>query len=116
MSEEAIDVVEFLERVQDDKELLLELLDIFIEDFQEKRKLLGEAIGQQDFESIRSISHSVKGASGNISAKPIRALFIKVEEMGKNNDLTGADELLSTIDVEFTALTDRISNLKTELK
>jgi len=38
MGREVLDLNEFLERVQNDKELLLELLDIFVEDFQEKRK------------------------------------------------------------------------------
>ena len=40
MSEEILDLKEVMERVQDDKELLLELFDIFITDYSEKRKLL----------------------------------------------------------------------------
>ena len=37
MAEDIIDLPDVLERVQDDKELLLELLDIFQEDFVSKR-------------------------------------------------------------------------------
>ena len=44
MSEEIIDLKEVLERVQDDKELLDELFDIYQEDFVQKRQALGEAI------------------------------------------------------------------------
>jgi hypothetical protein len=44
MSEEIIDLKDVLERVQDDKELLAELFDIYQEDFVIKRKALGDAI------------------------------------------------------------------------
>jgi len=115
MSEEAIDLKEFLERVQDDKELLLELLDIFSADFQEKRKQMGEAVENKDFDQIKSISHSLKGASGNISAKPLREVMLQCEEIGKKDDLTGMEDVLANMDKQFEALTERIGSLKTEL-
>ena len=40
MSEPIIDLKEFLERVQDDRELLVEIADIYEQDFVEKRKIL----------------------------------------------------------------------------
>ena len=40
MSEEVIDVAEFMERVQDDKELLLELLDIFYRRLQREARIV----------------------------------------------------------------------------
>jgi len=116
MSDNIIDLPEFLERVQDDKELLLELLDIFVNDYQEKRKLLQGAVENKDVEVIKSISHSLKGASGNISAKSLRESFLKMEEMGKNNDLMGIEDVLTGMDQQFGELTGRISSLKTELQ
>ena len=65
MSDEVLDLNEFLERVQDDKELLLELLDIFSDDYQKKRVQLEEAVNKNDSEQIKSVAHSLKGASGN---------------------------------------------------
>jgi len=44
MSEEIIDLKDVLERVQDDKELLDELLDIYQEDFVQKRQALGKPL------------------------------------------------------------------------
>jgi len=85
MSEDLLDVNEFMERVQDDKELLLELLDIFLADYMEKRKTLQEAVDGQDFEQIKGVAHSLKGASGNISAKSMCEIFSSLEEMGKNS-------------------------------
>ncbi len=99
MSNEILDLNEFLERVQDDKELLLELIDIFSEDYAIKRKLLQEAVEQDNFEEIKSISHSLKGASGNISAITLRKIFLDFEEMGKASDLSGGKEKLADLDV-----------------
>ena len=114
MNEQVLDLDEFLERVQDDKDLLVELLDIFVGDYLEKRKLMGEAVTKKDFETIKSISHSLKGASGNISAKALRESFIKFEQISKNNDLTGAAELLTGMDKQFSELTHKISAVKKE--
>ena len=116
MSEEAVDLNEFLERVQDDKELLIELFDIFLEDFVQKRELLNAAVQSQNFDEIGSIAHSVKGASGNISAKPIREIFLDIENMGNNNDISGIDEKLTLLDEKFEALKERITAIKTEFE
>ena len=115
MNEDIIDLPEFLERVQDDKELLLELLDIYSADYLEKRKALTDALVKKDFEQIRNIAHSLKGASGNISAKPIRAIFSILEEKGKKDELTGVEPLLKDLDRLFAELTNHIPQLKQKL-
>ena len=116
MSDDLLDLAEFKERVQDDIELLLELLDIYSSDFVEKRKLIQEAVEKKNFEQIKSVAHSLKGASGNISAKTMRECFLKLEEMGKAGSMSGAPELLVQIDQIFSALSKRFEQLKTELK
>ena len=83
MSEEIIDLKDVLERVQDDKELLAELFDIYQEDFVVKRKALGDAIAAKDIAKIKEVAHSMKGSSGNISAKPLHAACLKLEMPGQ---------------------------------
>ena len=116
MSEQSLDLKEFLDRVQDDKELLLELLDIFSKDFKEKRKHLDSAVKSKDYEQLRSIAHSVKGASGNISAKAVRAICMTLEDMGKNQHLNGIEQLLVDLDKQFEILQGRITEIKDEFK
>jgi HPt (histidine-containing phosphotransfer) domain-containing protein len=101
MSEEIIDLKDVLERVQDDKELLAELFDIYQEDFVIKRKSLGEAITAKDIGRIKEIAHSLKGASGNISAKPLHASCLKLEALAKDGKTDGMPELLPEIDGYF---------------
>jgi len=114
MSQDVIDLNEFMERVQDDKELLLELLDIFSDDSQEKMKNLKVAIQQNDYETVKSIAHSLKGASGNISAKALRQSLMKLEEMGKVNDLGQAPALYQEMEVQLADLFKRIEEIKQE--
>lgn len=116
MSEEILDLPEFLERVQNDKELLVELLGIFVEDFQEKRKLLVEAVENNDIDTIKSIAHSLKGATGNISAKALRGTFVSMEEKAKTNDLSGMTGIIQTMEKQFDDLSQRITTLDNELK
>ncbi|HBG61453.1 MAG: hypothetical protein A2Y03_01425 [Omnitrophica WOR_2 bacterium GWF2_38_59] len=116
MGNDSIDLSEFLERVQDDKELLLELIDIFAEDYLAKRELLQTAIENKDYEEIKGISHSLKGASGNISAKKLRLILLQFEEKGKAQDLTGVEDILEALDKEYERVADRFESLKEELK
>lgn len=114
MSEDILDLKEFMERVQDDKELLVELLGIYEEDFKAKRILLEEAIKTNNGDDVRSIAHSLKGASGNISAKNLRVLFLQLEDMGKNKTLTGSESLLPQVDQQFVLLQKRMTEIKKE--
>jgi len=115
MSNNILDLKELMERVQDDKELLLELLDIFIEDFDKKKKALQEAIEETNYEQIRNIAHSLKGATGNISAKDLRVIFTDMEEMGKKSDITGIEDLILSMSAQFEVLLGRIEEVKAEL-
>ena len=50
MGSQIIDLEDALDRVQDDKELLFELFDIFENDFKVKRKELDKSLAQQDID------------------------------------------------------------------
>ncbi len=111
---EIIDLPDVLERVQDDKELLLELLDIFQEDFVNKRKALGEAITSSNIVKIKEVAHSMKGSSGNISAKPMHAACLQLEQLAKSNTTAGMEDLVKTIDVQFEQVKVFAAKLKKE--
>ena len=115
MNEGILDIYEFLERVQNDKGLLWELLDIFVQDFREKRGLLNEALQKNDSNQVWKLSHALKGSSANISAHQLFGVLLELEKMGKNNTLTGAEEFLADMDKKFEALLARIRALKEEL-
>jgi HPt (histidine-containing phosphotransfer) domain-containing protein len=116
MNDEILDLPEVMDRVQDDKELLLELFDIYTTDFIEKRKLLEQAIQNNDCEQVVSLAHSLKGASGNISAKFLRTTFYKYESMGKSGNISEAKGDLSVLDKQFADLQKRMDEVREQFK
>ena len=116
MDEKILDLAEFMDRIQGDKALALELLDIFVQDFREKRRAMAEALPGNDADQIRKLSHALKGSSGNISAHALHVILSHLEDMGKRNDLAGAAALVADLDTKFEALLARIAILREELK
>ena len=112
MSEEIIDLHDVLERVQQDKELLNELFDIYQEDFVVKRKSLGEAIAAGDIAKIKQVAHSMKGSSGNISAKPLHAACLQLELMAKDGKTDGMQEVAIAIDGYFEQIKIFVARFK----
>ena len=116
MSEEALNLDEFMDRVQDDKELLFELLDIFVSDFRVKRQALGAAIEKGDFETVEHAAHFLKGSCGNISAESLRTIFSEFEEKGRKKNLEGTEGRLDDIDQKFEELVKYVGELHERLQ
>ncbi len=110
-----IDLKEVLERVQNDKELLKELLDIFLQDCPQKVKAIKEAYQAKNMTQLKDAAHSMKGASGNISAKQLYALFSALDQKGRNDDFSGVDVLIADLDRELKVLEEYSHKLKQEL-
>ena len=115
MNDQIIDLPEVLERVQDDKAFLSELLDIFEEDFLKKRVALAQAVASKDITKIKEIAHSMKGSSGNVSAKRIYASCLALEKLAKDNSTAGMDELVKAIDAQFAEVQGFAAAFKKEL-
>ena len=109
---EIIDINDFLERVAEDKELLMELLNDFIEDYKEKRKLLDEAIEKKDFERIAVVVHTIKGAASNISVKVMANCCMIMEQLAINKEMDLIKELVADLDGQFSELTEYFYKLK----
>lgn len=116
MSDEAIDVQEVLERVQNDYELLLELLDIFQDDYQGKRKAITVAVSKKNADELRNIAHSLKGASSNISAKKINAHFSQLEKIAEAKNWADIEGVVQHIDTSYTDLAEFIRKFKKKMK
>ena len=116
MSEEIVDLKEVLERVQDDRELLLELFDIFIEDYPNKLNAIKQASQKKDFEALRDAAHSMKGASGNLSAKRLYAIFLKIEQTAKSNSMDGLEGILKEVEGAFLDFKNHAAKLKEDFK
>lgn len=115
MGGEALDVDDFMARVQNDKDLFFELLDIFINDYYKKRKELEKAIRDSDYESVEHVAHFLMGSCGNISAGSLRTIFHDLEQKGKDKNIEGTEKYLVEIDQNFETLIKYIGELRVKL-
>lgn len=116
MREEILDLDEVMERVQNDKELLIELIEIFLEDCPGKIKGLREAARSNNRQQVADIAHSLKGSSGNLAAKRIATLFLQIEQKGKNDDMTNIPQILDEIEGHLKDLKSYLEHLREEFK
>ncbi len=114
MSEKVVDLQEVMERVQDDKELLLELFEIFTKDYLQKMQTLKIAITQRDLEVIKDIVHSITGAAGNISAKAVHSACLHIEGLCAVKDFAATQAALPLLDGHFKNLQARMAEIKKE--
>jgi len=97
----SIDVSQLLDRVDGDRALLAELVDLFRADFPAYLIAVQQAIYQQDANGLRSAAHTLKGALANLSVIEASALAAELEAIGKSLDLIGAQATLDRLAQEI---------------
>ena len=59
----------------------------YLDTASESRQHLLEAIADGDAARIASVAHSLKSSSGNLGATPLADLCLKLEQMGRSENL-----------------------------
>jgi HPt (histidine-containing phosphotransfer) domain-containing protein len=81
----AIDFPELLSRVDNDRELLLDLMAIFKEEFPRHVRELTEVIAARDLKKMTVVSHTLKGMLANLAVTRAASAAAKLEQLGRNN-------------------------------
>jgi len=89
-----IDIKKALEMVDGDRDLLKELISMFINDFPDKINSMEDAIKEKNYAKLREISHNIKGASGNLGLTKIYDLCLKLENMAKEKKINKASDII----------------------
>jgi two-component system, sensor histidine kinase and response regulator len=84
-NESAIDFPELLSRVDNDRELLLDLMSIFKEDFPRHVRELTNVIAARDLQKMTVVSHTLKGMLANLAVTRAAAAAAKLEQLGRDN-------------------------------
>jgi HPt (histidine-containing phosphotransfer) domain-containing protein len=105
-----IDKVTFNEMYDNfDKEVVVEIIDIFINEYPARMQAIHEAILSLDFDAINKRCHSLKGVISNFYDEEARSLAYVLEQKGRQCDSTG---LLET----FVLMKPATESLLNELK
>jgi len=99
-----IESLKFLDSGEEVGSLLLDLVNMFQDEFPVNFRQLSESVKTEQNYKIQSIAHKLKGAGSNLGAKGFAKISYNIEIKGKNNELSGLDDNLSELQkmMEFT--------------
>jgi excisionase family DNA binding protein len=100
-----------LEQLDGDKEVVKEILNLYLEKTPEQIGAVAEAVKNKDAALIRSSAHSLKGSSGNVGAVKLSQTAQKMETIGKEGDLSRAEELMKEIEENFRTFQGALQHL-----
>ncbi len=87
--------------VADDRELLLELVAVFLEDLPARVDELRQAVRAGDPPEVERVAHALKGALANFGARAAYDAASDLEKMGRGNNVRGAPRLLARLEREL---------------
>jgi HPt (histidine-containing phosphotransfer) domain-containing protein len=109
--ERILDGVAVLARVGNDRELLKELVDLFLEECPGLVDRIRAGIVQQDASKLKSAAHTLKGAVSNFSTWPAFELALRLETMGQRGDFSHALEALAALEEALASLRSALLQL-----
>ncbi|WP_459935845.1 PAS domain S-box protein [Desulfonatronum parangueonense] len=97
-------MAELLERVMDDESLIEVLLNVLIDNTSERIKAIRAYLDDGNAHEAGREAHGVKGAALNCSCTDLAAIAAKMEQAGRNGDLTTLRELLPQLERNLEAV------------
>jgi CheY-like chemotaxis protein/HPt (histidine-containing phosphotransfer) domain-containing protein len=90
-----------LERTGGDRELLGELIGVFLSEMPKWMRELEGALGRGDAAELRRVAHTVKGAVDSCGASSAYDAAMLLERIGRSSDLAGAPAAYASLDREI---------------
>jgi HPt (histidine-containing phosphotransfer) domain-containing protein len=109
-NESAIDFTELLARVDNDRELLIDLMSIFKDDFPRHLRELTDVIAARDLKKLSVVSHTLKGMLANLAVTRAAAAAAKLEQLA--HDSAAASEIAEA----FRAFQREVQGLLPEME
>jgi len=99
-----------------DKEIVFEIIEIFINEYPDRIKVITESIETLDYDGIKFNCHSIKGVIANFVAPQVEQLARELELMGNNHESDGIKEKLENFKNSSAAMLDELIVLKEEYR
>lgn len=113
-SDAVIDREELFDRLDNDVELLLELIDLFLEDYPQLLMDIGKAVETGDSEQLRKSAHTLKGSVGNFCAHAAYESALRLEQKGASAELDSAETEYAVLSREMGRVEAALKALSTE--
>ncbi|MFP4598223.1 MAG: Hpt domain-containing protein [Persicimonas sp.] len=103
-NEEVLDWQQALERVDGSEETLVELVDIFLEQWPEMMDEIEQGVARADYENLRRAAHTLKGSASIFGARPVVQVANRLSDMARDEQLDGAEAELRKLQDEMDRL------------
>jgi HPt (histidine-containing phosphotransfer) domain-containing protein len=97
-----------------DREVVREIIDLFLQTYREKLELIHSGIEANDLEHVNMHAHSLKGLAGTFMAQETQALAAKMEETARNNHSAGLHELFDRLDASTHVMAGDLEAIRDE--
>jgi len=97
----AINRDELLQRVDNDLELLRDLVDLFLDDLEERLDGIDDAFKQDNIDLLHERAHALKGSVANFSASAALQAAARVNEIARNGRRTGLEKAVQALNAEM---------------
>lgn len=94
-----------LGRLAGNKSLLNRIVQMYLEQIDQKRRELQSAVESNNVEAIRFHSHSMKGVSGDVGADAVKEKSAVIENKAKQNQLDNMSQHLAQLNELIAATT-----------
>ncbi|HYL85794.1 MAG TPA: Hpt domain-containing protein [Candidatus Angelobacter sp.] len=115
MTGPSINVKELLTRVENDRELMLDLLAIFKEEFPGRQQALRQAVQSLDAPRVAAEAHALKGMLSNLAAREAAGAAARLEQMGKRGETSKFGEALAAFDATAKELLAQVDSCLAEV-
>jgi two-component system, sensor histidine kinase and response regulator len=103
-TELVLDLTELLSRLDNDRDLLWELIEIFKGEFPRLLDQLKSNIVHGEIKSAESVCHGLKGMFSSLSAIRATAMAAHLEELSREGDFLGLSESVAYLEEEAKRL------------
>ena len=100
-----------LDRAGGDRELLQDLVELYLREAPRLLQDVQKAVARSDPAQLKIAAHSLKGAVDNFAAKDAFAAALRLEILGRNGNLAGAEEAFAILEREMDRLKLALSQL-----
>jgi two-component system sensor histidine kinase/response regulator len=96
-----IDMTSLQDRCLGDSDFAMQMLSLFAEQAPRQVAALGASIVEADAKLVSRLAHGLKGSAANLSANTMSAQASKLEEMGRDAMLDGAQQTMELLQAEL---------------
>jgi HPt (histidine-containing phosphotransfer) domain-containing protein len=106
------DPAEFAGQCANDIDLIVEIINLFLEECKIELPQMGDALGRRDFEALSRLAHRMKGSLGSLHAPLARQRAQALESASKSQDYGVCSALLQALEHDLTALKVPLETLR----